>query len=276
MLKSTEREYRLDSEQLIELIERARNGDRDAEERIIQANLGLIHMIASRCKRWANKHYVRYDDIWQQGVLGLYPAIHKFDHLQGEFSTYAYNWIYYSIVDYVFHNMWCIDSDSHRKGARILRQIKAEFASTYKRAPTQAEISEISHFSARQVVNYDAPSIRILRFDQAPCDPLDQTAEEELEELELLSALHEGLAKLREEDSTEVKIVEMYYGLTKNSEPMTRTAIARALRVEPYRVHRVLRRFTDSLREAMHVQSFFDFDPRHPYSEAYAELKYYR
>lgn len=55
MLKSTEREYRLDSEQLIELIERARNGDRNAEEQIIQANLGLVHMIASRCKRWANK-----------------------------------------------------------------------------------------------------------------------------------------------------------------------------------------------------------------------------
>jgi hypothetical protein len=57
---------------------------------------------------------------------------------------------------------------------------------------------------------------------------------------------------------------------------MSRRAIAKALRITPNKVFVSLHRFTIKLRKELHVQSFFIFDPRRPYSETYAEPKYYR
>ena len=71
---------------MTELIRRAQDGDKEAKERMISENLGLVHSIA---KRFENRGCDR-EELFQTGCIGLIKAIEKFDlSLQLAFSTYA-------------------------------------------------------------------------------------------------------------------------------------------------------------------------------------------
>ena len=71
---------------MAELIRRAQKGDKDAKERMISENLGLVHSIV---KRFENRGCDR-EELFQTGCIGLIKAIEKFDlSLQLAFSTYA-------------------------------------------------------------------------------------------------------------------------------------------------------------------------------------------
>ena len=69
-----------------ELIIRAKNGDSEATEKLVQGNFPLIKVIV---KKYLNKG-VEYDDLYQLGCVGFLKAIKNFDETIGvKFSTYA-------------------------------------------------------------------------------------------------------------------------------------------------------------------------------------------
>lgn len=59
-------------------------------------HFGLIGLVIKRCRY--ERLSLTFDDLFQEGVIGLIKAIAKFDHKKGEFSTYAYFWIRSAIV----------------------------------------------------------------------------------------------------------------------------------------------------------------------------------
>ena len=69
-----------------ELLIRARDGDREAGEALIQANSGLVWSVA---RRFFGRG-VDPDDLYQLGCLGFLKAVAGFDLSYGtQFSTYA-------------------------------------------------------------------------------------------------------------------------------------------------------------------------------------------
>lgn len=80
--------------QTIELIKKAQSGDKQARDRLIEDNLGLVWSIVERFKnRQAN-----LDDLFQVGCLALLDAIKRFDVGSGnKFATYAVPTIYGNI-----------------------------------------------------------------------------------------------------------------------------------------------------------------------------------
>src|SRR5947209_12302670 len=79
----------------VDLTHRARAGDERARERMIEANLRLVVSIA----RHYNCRGMSFEDVVQEGILGLMAAVQKFDPLKGfRFSTYATYWIRQAIV----------------------------------------------------------------------------------------------------------------------------------------------------------------------------------
>jgi len=84
----------LTAEQEIELSKRISNGDDEARQNMIQANLRLVVKIA---RRYLGRK-LALGDLIEEGNLGLMRAVEKFDIAHGcRFSTYATWWIRQSV-----------------------------------------------------------------------------------------------------------------------------------------------------------------------------------
>jgi len=79
----------------LELIERVKQGSKEAEEELMKVNIRLVSGVA---KKYLNKG-VSEEDLLKAGKEGMIKAAHKFDASCGfKFMSYAVWWIRQSIL----------------------------------------------------------------------------------------------------------------------------------------------------------------------------------
>ena len=129
----------LSPEEEKEYATRMKNGDADAKDKIVIANLRLVVSIA---KKHIGKG-MAFLDLIQEGNLGLMKAVEKFDSEKGyKFSTYATWWIRQAITRAIADQARTVRIPVHmvetiHKVSRVSRQLLQDFG----REPTPEEIA---------------------------------------------------------------------------------------------------------------------------------------
>jgi RNA polymerase primary sigma factor len=96
-LKEIGRVALLTGEEEVKLAKAIEKGDLNAKQRLTEANLRLVVSIAK--KYVGRSHNLSLLDLIQEGNIGLFRAVEKFDYQKGfKFSTYATWWIRQAIT----------------------------------------------------------------------------------------------------------------------------------------------------------------------------------
>lgn len=123
----------------MELLKKARNGDKKAREDLITGNLRLVLSVV---QRFSNRGE-NMDDLFQVGVIGLIKAIDNFNlDLDVRFSTYAVPMCIGEIRRYLRDDNSIRVSRSMRDTAYKAMQVKEKLTNENNREPTIEEIAK--------------------------------------------------------------------------------------------------------------------------------------
>ncbi len=184
----------LTPEEELELAERARKGDEEAKQKLVEANMRLVMNIA--------KHYrnalVPFEDLVQEGAIGLMNAVERYDPSKGyRFSTYATHWIRQAIGRAIDNKAKTVRIPAHV--AEQLRRMERERERLRRETGDEPSIEQLA--KAMGV----SPK-KILQLQQAAQEPLslDMLVGEE-EDTSLGSLIHDQNVRDPEEVMLEME-----------------------------------------------------------------------
>lgn len=239
----------LSEEETLELLRRAKEGDQEARERLINCNLKLVFNIV---QRFENRGY-ELEDLFQIGTIGLIKAIDKFDlSYQVKFSTYAVPMILGEIKRFLRDDSSVKVSRSLKEMAFKVNRAREELAKKLGREPGINEIAQALDLSREEIVAaleaIQSPgSIHetVYQDDGDPIYVLDQLQDENEQEPAWLDkiALKEVLLKLPEKHR---KVIVMRFFQDK-----TQTEVAEKLGLSQVQISRIERQALARLRELL-------------------------
>jgi len=247
--KDNKKPITLTSEQEKDLALRIQNGDKKAIDELVKANLKFVVTIA---KEYINQG-LPLSDLISEGNYGLIKAAHKFDVTKGfKFISYAVWWIRQSILFSLNENSRII-----RLPTNVINKIQhlkvdvEKFEHENEREPMYDEVLNINGDSIIKVSNaslclndsinedgdelYNIIEDKTLRPDD---DYYDVNYEVKTELKGLLDSL----------DERERKIIECYFGLNGDSEPMTLEVIGEMFNLSRERVRQIKHKALRKLR----------------------------
>lgn len=135
-------------------------------EEKIENNIGLVHSIAARFKGRG----VDYEDLFQNGCVGLIKAVDNFDESKGfAFSTYAVP-VIMGEIKRIFRDGGAIKVSRALKEKAIKAQsVRDKFIKSYLREPTVGELAQLLDVSAEEtaeILNVITPMLSLNSFGE--------------------------------------------------------------------------------------------------------------
>jgi RNA polymerase primary sigma factor len=247
-----------------------------ARQALICANLRLVAFVARRFKSAS----LTFDDLVQEGAIGLIQAVDRFDYRQGvRFSTYALWWIRQAILRALAERGALIRVPTHvQTSVRRLQQTHRQLSDRLGRAPSLEEWTQAAGMTEEQVnallsrmvpiVSLDAPvgqeqETRLADLLPAPetSDPLLQVTDQSMGQ-----TVRQALKTLSPQER---EILGWRYGL-EGEEPRSLEEISRTRRVTRERVRQLEARALQKLRRHPLLQ---ERDRAARASEGYSALR---
>lgn len=199
----------LSQAELLNLVEKMRDGDKKAKEKIILSNFGLVQKIASECRIPG----VCFEE-------KFYAALDKFIQMVEEFNPevcpYLSSFVWLNVRQAVYDDLLVMQTRLFNLSTKI-GKFRTEFETEYGRAPTLAELSEFTGVSERklslklaEIASYNHKSLDAMigdaDSDDGCCaydfigDNTVGTPDAELMKEDRVSSVRKALAELSDED----------------------------------------------------------------------------
>ena len=227
------------------LARRIADGDAEARDVLIEANLRLVVAMARRYQGLG----LSFPDLVQEGTVGLIQAVDRFDWRRGRrFSTYAAWWIRQAIRRALTNDSRTIRLPSRLVAKQLAtRRAAATLEAGLGRTATTDEIAAATGFDAAAIEGVEGVPLanaslnETVGNDDGGAQLLDLLADataldpgDEAEEAARAEAVRAAVAELR---TREREIVESHFGL--EGDAHTLEQIAHDLHLAPERVRQI-------------------------------------
>ncbi len=252
-----------------EVARRARDGDPEAVERLVTANLRFV---ISFVKRYQG-HGLELSELVAIGNDGLLRAVRKFDPDRGvKFISYAVWWVRQAVLKALAEQTRTVRFPLNRNTAMV-RFAKAQglLAQELGRTPTDQELATALQQSVEEIRAARRLFVTEVSLD-APVDSGDSRATTlgerlpvgdvaEIEQRTDMTLRRDFLDRLFRQYLTprERRILSLYYGLDPSGETYTLEQIGHALGVTRERIRQLRERAFTKLRECPEVQHLGEF-----------------
>lgn len=231
--------------------------DKSMFNRIVKDNLGLVIKI---CQRY-NGQGISFEDLIQEGNVGLIDSIYRFDETKGSFSVYSGYWIRHYIF-MAFHKKRRLIRLPVNKEKDIMwfKKAKDNLRSVLGREPTKDEIVSrinikreyidiLEHISAYKHITYDSFN----GVDQEDIPDISNCMESKLNSAFIQDTLNNIFKKIQPRDA---KIVKMFHGICDVQKESIRD-IASTFQITSSRVRQIEKDFSDMIKARYpHLKSF--------------------
>lgn len=239
-----------------ELILRAHEGDKEARDRLVMENMGLVYSVS---RRFIGRG-CELEDINQIGTIGLIKAIDKFDDsFDVRFSTYAVPMIAGEIKRFLRDDGMLKVSRSIKENGYRIKRASDELVSKNGREATVEELAAATELSVEDVVMaldagtdvesiyrtvYQGDGSEIYLVDKITSADNVSSSEGSLPQQEKILDMIMLRQLLEELDETERKLISLRY-----FKEMTQSAVANELGISQVQVSRLEKKILQKLRK---------------------------
>lgn len=228
-----------------ELIRLAQDGDRDAAERLVTENSGLIWSIA---RRFIGRG-VETEDLYQLGCMGFLKAVEGFDTAFGtQFSTYAVPKISGEIRRFLRDDGAVKVSRSLKEHAATIKGVRNKLTGLLGREPTIQELSDQTGLTPEEIALAETATAATESIHQETgedgfCLENILTDTESEERMVEKIALRQAVERLPERERMVIQL--RYFHC------LTQQRVAKVLNVSQVQVSRIEKKALEKIREFM-------------------------
>lgn len=220
-----------------ELSKRIKQGDLKARDEMIKRNLRLVSHI---CKKYSASN-VDFDDLYQEGVIGLIRAVDKYDGERAKFAQYAYVWIKSAILKAIeAENTIKLPLPIHWEVVKYKQAIN-RLEQELQRYPNETEIAEylgVNEGDIRRIteMKFETVSLQPENDEDAGIEDVTEDIEVDYQKEVLKAVISSNLEEL----PVRLRVVaNLRFGLEGREESKTLTQVADVLGLSYERIRQI-------------------------------------